>query len=379
MTYLSLRNFQMLASLPWAACARVQPVLLPRSHSHQIYRKCLLTMSVGRYSTNLGAVTEFETEESQKRRYNQTITLPDGRKLGYAEAGSPTGYPLLIFHGFPGSRLEARGLEEIGRRHNIRIIATDRPGYGLSTYHPTFRITDWPADVQYLARQLGLKRFAVVGGSGGGPFALACAHAIPSEMLTSVGLFASAGPWEAGTRAVPKSARIGSWAATNCPYFATGLLDLVTNLAKRFVYTDTGKKLMDNALSKAIKTVGKELPEHEQQKAVAERRERAIRIFLEPFAQGSKGFVREAYLLAHPYGFRLEDVKPMVYIWHGTKDSNSPIHMVRYMAKRLPNCKLREFEGETHFTIMKCLEEIVTTLVPPDISISQTNKAGEKV
>lgn len=369
----------MQALLPWALCARIRPVLFPGPlHSHQVYETRLLTMSVGCYSTNAGAITEVETEESQIHRYSQTITLPDGRKLGYAEAGSPTGYPLFIFHGFPGSRLEARGLEEIGRRHNIRIIATDRPGYGFSTYHPTFRITDWPADVQDLARQLELKRFAVVGGSGGGPFALACAHAIPSHKLTSVGLLASAGPWEAGTRDVPRSARIGSWAATNCPSFATGLLDLVINLAKRSAYTEMGKSLMDNALSKAIKTAGREIPEQEQQKAVAERRERAMRIFLEPFAQGSKGFVREAYLLTHPYGFRLEDVKPMVYIWHGTKDANSPIHMVRYMEERLPNCKLREFEGETHFTIMKHLEEVVTTLVPPEISKSHPGNVGGK-
>lgn len=361
--------------MPWTWCARARahPVLLSRSHSHQIFGARLLTVSMSRSSTDRGVVTDVETEGSQTLRFNQTIMLPDGRDLGYAEAGSPNGYPLFIFHGFPGSRLEARGLEEIRRRHNIRIIATDRPGYGLSTYHPTFRITDWPADVQILARQLKLKRFAVIGGSGGGPFALACAHAIPSHTLTSVGLLASAGPWEAGTRDVPKSARIGSWAATNCPFFATGLLDLVINLAKRFAYTNTGKKLMDSALSKAIKTAGKEIPEQEQEEAVAERRERAMRIFLEPFSQGSKGFVREAYLLTHSYGFRLENVKPMVYIWHGTRDTNSPIRMIRYMAERLPNCKLREFEGETHFTIMKHLEEVITTVVPPEISKSQNS------
>lgn len=370
----------MQALLPWALCARVQSVLFAQTHRPQTYRKGLLAASMGRHSTNVSIVTEVETEEAQRRRYNQTITLPDGRKLGYAEAGSPTGYPLFIFHGFPGSRLEARGLEDIGRRHNIRIIATDRPGYGLSTYHRTFRITDWPADVQDLAQHLELKRFAVLGGSGGGPFALACANAIPAQTLTSVGLLASAGPWEAGTRDVPTSARIGSWAATYCPSFATVLLDFVINLAKRLAYTDMGKNFTDKALSKAIKTAGKEqAPAQEQQKAVKERRERAMSIFLEPFAQGSKGFAREAYLLTHPYGFRFEDIKPMVYLWHGTKDSNSPIHMVRYMANRLPNCKLREFEGETHFTIMKHLEEIVTTLVPPDISKSHANDTGEEV
>lgn len=318
----------------------------------------------------MSAVPKVETTDSQHRRYNQTITLPDGRKLGYAEAGSPTGYPLFLFHGFPGSRLEVRGLEDIGRRHNIRVIATDRPGYGLSTYHPTFLMADWPEDVENLARQLELKRFAVLGESGGGPYALACAHALPSETVSSVGLLCSAAPWEAGTKDVLLSARIGSWAATNCPSLATGVINFVVGLARRFASTATGKRLMDAVVSKAIQTAGKEIPEEETtpRQAVAERRERALRIFLEPFAQGAKGFVREAFLLTHPYGFCLEDIKQKVHIWHGTKDANSPIRMVRWMAERLPHCEMRELEGETHFTIIKYLEEVVTTLVPADVS-----------
>ncbi len=87
----------------------------------------------------------------------------------------PTGFPLFAFHGFPGSRMEARGLEDIGRRHNLRFICPDRPGYGLSTFQPNRRLLNWPADVRYLARQhLDLKRYAVLGGSGGGPHA--CTH-----------------------------------------------------------------------------------------------------------------------------------------------------------------------------------------------------------
>ena len=67
-------------------------------------------------------------------RYNQTFTLPDGRTLAWVEAGNHSGYPLFFFHGFPVSRLEARGVEDIGSRQNVRFICPDRPGYGLSTF-----------------------------------------------------------------------------------------------------------------------------------------------------------------------------------------------------------------------------------------------------
>lgn len=304
-----------------------------------------------------------DTDPSQ--RYNGTISLPDGRTLAWAEAGSPTGFPLFLFHGFPGSRLEARGVEGIGRRHDVRFILPDRPGYGRSSFQPGRRIIDWPDDVQHLAGHLNLERYAVLGGSGGGPHALACAHAIPSRTLASVGLLCSAAPWEAGARDLPWSARVGSWAATYCPSLATRVLNCLLGIAERLAASNAGKRFLDALATKAASTAGKEIPESEKNpEAVKARRERLLRVLLEQFAQGSKGFVQDAYLLTHPYGFRLEDVRfERVQIWHGTRDWNSPIRMVRYMKERLPHCDLHELEGETHFTVMKHLEEIVRKLI----------------
>lgn len=297
--------------------------------------------------------------------YDKTMTLRDGRTLAWAEAGCPTGYPLLFFHGFPGSRLEARGTEEMGRRQKVRFICPERPGYGRSTFQPGRRITDWPQDVQQLAGQLGLKRYAVLGGSAGGPFALACAHAIPSDTLSAVGLTCTAAPWEAGTRDLLWSAHIGSWAASHGPRATTRLLDALLNMAGRYAASESGKKALDALTVRAARTAGKDIAADPSPDAVLLRRERLQRILLEPFAQGSHGFVHEAHLLSHPYGFRLEDVDKRIQIWHGTKDRNSPIGMVRYMRDRLPNCHLKELEGEDHFSIIKHMEDIVKELVNP--------------
>jgi pimeloyl-ACP methyl ester carboxylesterase len=193
---------------------------------------------------------------------------------------------------------------------------------------------------------------------------VACAYAIPPEELSSIGLVCSAGTWEGGTRDVPWSARFGSWAATYCPSLSTRLIDFGLGLSERLMGTNTGKKLLDNIAMKAAATAGKHIPESEKiPEAVAARRARLIRIFLEPYAQGSRGFVDEAYILTHPYGFRLEDVQRRVLIWHGTKDTNSPISMISYMRDRLPQGELYELEGETHFTIMKYLEDMIVKLV----------------
>ncbi len=116
---------------------------------------------------------------------NQQIRLPDGRMLGFNEHGSSNGSPLFYFHGTPSSRVEFPlfGSEEMLQALNVRLIAADRPGSGLSDFQPNRRIMDWPKDVVALADHLKINRFSVLGYSGGGVYALACALAIPEHII----------------------------------------------------------------------------------------------------------------------------------------------------------------------------------------------------
>lgn len=91
-----------------------------------------------------------------------TLTLPSGRLLGYAQYGSPNGTPILYQHGLPGSRLEGIHLHTTALSLNIRIIATDRPGIGLSSPHPGRTLHDWASDIQFLTETLHLSEYAVL-------------------------------------------------------------------------------------------------------------------------------------------------------------------------------------------------------------------------
>jgi pimeloyl-ACP methyl ester carboxylesterase len=113
---------------------------------------------------------------------SEVVTLPDGRRLGYAVYGDPGGAPVWVFHGTPGSRVGGRLLAAAATERGVRVIAPDRPGHGLSTFRTGRRIGDWPADVAALAGALDLGQFGVVGLSGCGPYALACAAAIPDRL-----------------------------------------------------------------------------------------------------------------------------------------------------------------------------------------------------
>ena len=146
-------------------------------------------------------------------REDQTLTLSGGRKLGFAEYGSGT--PLLYFHGHPCSRLEARYL---AGREGIRVIGIDRPGMGLSSYQPKRTLISWTDDVVSLADSLGLEKFAVVGLSGGAPYALACAYAIP-ERISACGIVS--GVWSIDRR----TAFLAAW----MPWVMPNLRTLAAN------------------------------------------------------------------------------------------------------------------------------------------------------
>lgn len=295
---------------------------------------------------------------SSNARDSQTIRLPDGRTLGFAECGRPDDYPLLFMHGYPTCRLETLGMDELAHRHNIRIITPDRNGYGLTTFNPTLRILDWPADVQALARHLDLHRFAILGGSGGSPYALACAHLLPHEMLSGVGIMAGAGPWEAGAHHMSLPYRIGALTAHYWPSGYGGILVLMVWMLRRALNSASGAQRIDEWLNEHSGRLDSVI-------ATKERREVIAHQVLEAFRQGAAPAVHDAQLLTSSWGIKFEDVTyDKVHIWHGQQDANAPIQMIRYMAGLLPKCELQEFEDETHFTLHRHLDRILTELVP---------------
>jgi pimeloyl-ACP methyl ester carboxylesterase len=124
------------------------------------------------------------------------VSLSDGRTLAVAEWGDPNGMPLISHHGTPGSRIVYWRDPTIYARFGIRRITFDRPGYGESTRLPGRSVADVVPDVVAIAEALGIDRFAVEGGSGGGPHALACAALLPDRVMRCLAA-SSPAPWEA--------------------------------------------------------------------------------------------------------------------------------------------------------------------------------------
>lgn len=282
-----------------------------------------------------------------------TIRLKDGRLLGYAEYGDPAGRPVFFFHGFPGSRLEARLGEAAARRLGVRVIAPDRPGFGLSDFQPGRTIGDWPDDVVEAADALGIDRFAVVGVSGGAPYAAACALKIP-QRLTGAAIVSGTAPADApaAIEGMMLLNRVFLRLAALLPGVARLLMWLLGQLVRRFP-------------NRVLALTSRSAPPSD--KAVLARPEiRATFLadMAEAFRQGSRGPAWELRLFARPWGFRLEEIAMEVHLWQGEADVNVPPSMGRYLAQTIPSCRARFYPDEGHLLAVDRMEEIQAALFP---------------
>lgn len=278
----------------------------------------------------------------------RTLELRGGRRLGFAEYGRPDGEPCFYFHGHPGSRFEAEVAHEVAAGAGIRVLALDRPGYGRSDFEPNRTILSWSRDVEAVADQLRLERFAVLGASGGGPYALACGHALP-ERVRRIGLISSIAPYQATgvTRGMRWQNRVGFQAGARFP----PLSRLIMWSMGRQLRRDPERTL--DALVSAMSPSDVEIARRPEVR-------RMLRADVtEAFRQGSRGAARDVVLLGAPWGFGLGEITPPVLLWHGEQDVLATPAMGRHLARTIPDCRATFYPGEGHLLAFEHMPEIV--------------------
>ncbi len=101
----------------------------------------------------------------------------------------------------------------------------------------------------------------------------------------------------------------------------------------------------------------------EEQISRPEVREACIQSEVEAFRHGLRGIAWDTHLLTRPWGFRLEDIRVPVFLWHGSADDSTPISMGKYVASKIPNCRAIICDGEAHLLLFPHWEEILTQLI----------------
>lgn len=264
-----------------------------------------------------------------------TLVLGDGRKLGYAEWGPPEAPAVLYFHGFPSCRHEPLLALPLVEQLNItaRVVALDRPGYGMSSFQGRRRFLDWPSDVTEAADQLGIERFSVLGVSGGCPYALACGYAL-KDRVRRIGIVVGAAPLEAAGMSDTLMARLAT---------ANRLVRRVQFAAVSLLLT----AMPGRSVKRTVSTMG------ETDRALMERadvRRWFTALVKEAMVHLGRGGAYEAGLYRKPWGFDLADVPVDTLLWYAGDDRWIPPSAGRWLAERLPSGQFTLWPEHGHFT-----------------------------
>jgi pimeloyl-ACP methyl ester carboxylesterase len=325
----------------WSSCSRAAP--------RRWIDECLPHFEPTRFTTGDSHAYANPPSPPVKDSAHRTVRLGDGRQLGYAEWGDVSGRPLLYFHGWPGAGVEARLADEAAKASAVRLIALDRPGMGLSEFQRGRTLLDWPEDVVHVADALEVDRFAVLGVSGGGPYAAACAWKL-SDRLTRAGIVSGLAPLNV-PGVIAGMGRRNRWTfqlVGRLPFLRRAFMaSIARSVARR------PDRVLERGVAAAVDKDYLDRPDV---------RETLVESLLEAFSAGSAGPAWEMGLYARSWGFPLEEIRMPVDLWHGEKDANAPVAMGRYLAASIPGCRARFYPGEGHLHFIDRLPEIFEAL-----------------
>ncbi|GGS73817.1 alpha/beta hydrolase [Streptomyces tanashiensis] len=279
----------------------------------------------------------------------------DGRLLVAEEWGDPSGTPVVLFHGTPGTRLGTLLPGLTSQHPGFRFLAYDRPGYGESQRAPGRRVADAARDTAAVADAFGIERFAVVGRSGGGPHALACAALLPERVRAAAVLVGLAPPDATGL----------DWQAGMTPFnvreygLARARLDgrdpdgLEQDLAARAaVLRRDPVRLLDDLRA--------ELSPHDLP-VVEDPRVRTVllRTYQEALRVSHHGWLDDCLAFVSPWGFDLTSITAPVLLWHGLDDAFSPVAHTRWLAGRIPGAEPVLVPDAGHFAAQLALPDVL--------------------
>lgn len=282
------------------------------------------------------------------------IAVGEDRQIGFAEFGDPQGRAVFWLHGTPGARrqipLEARVFAE---QRGIRLIGLDRPGIGSSTPFQYDNVLSFANDFTTIADTLGVDKMAVVGLSGGGPYTLGCAAALP-ERVVAAGVLGGVAP-TVGPDAIGGGLMALGTVAAPLIEVAGGPIRLA---ASTFI------RLVRPVAEPAVYLYAAISPEADRKMLV---RPEFKAMFLDDLLNGSRKQLAAPFadivVFARDWGFRLDEVKVPVRWWHGDRDHIVPFTHGQHVVNGLPDAELYHLPGESHLAGLGRAEDILSSML----------------
>jgi pimeloyl-ACP methyl ester carboxylesterase len=251
----------------------------------------------------------------------------------------------MYFHGAPTSRLDLVAYEDSFVDRGVRVVSPDRPGYGGSSPQPGRSMRTWPADVAALADHLLVDRFAVVGLSAGGPYAVACGALLPDRVL---GVGVANGVTDMGWPP--------AWDGYD-PVDASIMRLGDEDAARRWMTEHYGE---DGSLFFSFTTLAP------SDAALLEDQARAqafLATIVESFRQGVGGLAADLTIQGTPWPFNPSTVRAPTIVLHGENDPYLPVAHGHHTADVIPNARFVLLQGQGHVTLIRAIPQLCTDVL----------------
>jgi pimeloyl-ACP methyl ester carboxylesterase len=257
------------------------------------------------------------------------LTLPDGRLLRVHDAGAPDGadgLTLVWHHGSPQTGALIEPLLAAAAVRGIRLVSYGRPGYGGSSPDPGRDVASAATDVARIADALGLERFAVMGASGGGPHALACAALLPDRVIGAACLAGIA----------PLTAELDWYAGMAAP---GGLRAAIEGREARARFAATDEFDVESFTARdwaALKGAWASLGADAARAGAA----------------GQDGLIDDDVAFVTPWGFDLERIEAPVLLVQGGADRVVPPSHAEWLLRHIPPAELWLRPHDGHISVL---------------------------
>jgi pimeloyl-ACP methyl ester carboxylesterase len=283
---------------------------------------------------------------------------PADRSLDLFLAGPQTGIPLVFHAGSPGAGLPFPPLVETLASRGLRFASASRPGYGSSTRQAGRSVVDVVDDTAAVLDEIGAERCYVIGWSGGGPHALACAARFPERVIAAATIGGVA-PYPA--EGLDWTAGMG---AENQEEFAAALAgaDALIPFKERVapeLRAVTPEQVAD-AFGDLIDDVDRGSLTGGYAAWVADFLHEALR-------DGYWGWFDDDLAFTKPWGFKLDEIRVPVFVWQGGHDRMVPFAHGEWLAAHIPGVRARLFPEHGHLTLLvDSMAQIVDELIGVD-------------
>jgi pimeloyl-ACP methyl ester carboxylesterase len=271
------------------------------------------------------------------------VTTAAGRKLEVIAAGAGDGPVVALHHGTPGAgtRIWPPHAEQACAR-GLRLVEHSRPGGGASDRKPGRTVADVAADTAAVADALEAERFYTLGGSGGGPHALACAALLPDRVIAAATIAGVA----------PRTAADLDWSAgmgeENLEEFAAA--EAGPEALEEFI-GHWAQELREITGDQVLASLGDLVSEPDAAVLTGEYADFAAAGMREALSESYWGWFDDDFALVGDWGFRLDTIRVPVSIWQGRQDRFVPAAHGEWLAANVPGARAHLLDDHGHLSL----------------------------